>query len=171
MNVYLDYNGKPEPISNLFWTGWQPCGCMSSVATADRGNGDYLMTAEQAQSDTRDTKAQLERAIEDGETWRLMTRDEYRALGKWGECTHVPKWGRFVAELPEGTAWATTDRWYRGRRSYRQHIVPKVEGDEAYTVRALCGYERPRQAGPWNTDDINLSDTVTCRKCEKATLS
>lgn len=170
--IYLDVDGKPEPLSNLVWTAWQACGCMSGVSTADSGPDHQLITEEQARASMRDSKVQIQRAIDDGETYRLMTWETYRALGKWGECEHIPKWGIPVVEIPEGHVWATTDRWYRGRRSFTKHLVAETEvAEDSYSREAaLCGKRPTRDGNTWGADRSDIRSTVTCRKCE-ATVS
>ena len=167
--VYLDHDGKPEPLSNLIWTSWQACGCMSGASHADQGGGVLLTTEDQARANMRDSKARIQRSIEDGETWRLMTFEVFRTV-KWGDCEHIPKWGIPVVEAPAEHVWATTDRWYAGRRTFKRHLVP-TESLDQYRTPALCGHTPSRTANSWGADRSSMSDTVTCRSCEKAVRS
>src|SRR4030042_4927108 len=90
--------------------------------TGGRGNGEVLLTAEAARADMIPSKVVRERDIADGFTYRLVTWDEYRTINMG--CTHDPKWGLPDVAAPEGSVWATTDRWSMGRRTHKRHIVP-----------------------------------------------
>lgn len=167
--IYLEVDGRPEPLSNVVWTTWQRCGCMSGVANADQGPDHQLTTEAQARASMRDSRVQIQRSIDDGETHRPMTWETYRALGAWDDCTHLPKWGIPVAQVPEGHVWATTDRWYTGRRSHIKHLVSGPDGDGPVFSRgaALCGHQPSRTSNTWTEDNATVRDSVTCRRCEK----
>ncbi|RHA38694.1 hypothetical protein [Cellulomonas rhizosphaerae] len=166
--VFLEFEGQPVSASGLFWGEFAPCGCLCGAMTVDRGNGDVLLTADQARLDMNaGIKALAERNAEDGFVFRLMSQEQYRAT-PFG-CEHEPKWGVVEIKAPEGHAWATTDRWHSGRRTRRRHIVPEAAVDAwADVPPALCGAVRSRHAASWSTDRSHTSDTVTCRKCEAA---
>jgi hypothetical protein len=167
-SIYLEVDGKPVKASDLCWIVRAKCGCIDGAMTVDRGDGDVLFTAELARSSmNQGIKAIIDRSIEDGEVYTLITWDQYRAeeMG----CTHDPKWGIVKVAAPAGHVWATTDRWSHGRRTHKRHIVP--EGalmDYGVQHAALCGTKPTRIAPPWSVDQNNLSDTVTCRRCETA---
>lgn len=163
--IYLEHEGKPVRASELVWLHVAPCGCLSGVSTADRGDGDVLTSVEQVRAESLDgIKVLIERDREDGFTYRLATWDEYRALRM--DCDHDPKWGVRTVALPEGHVWATTDRWHRGRRTHKRHIVAKPDGHDRST--ALCGKAPGRDSMWWTEDRSDLHDTVTCRRCETA---
>jgi hypothetical protein len=167
MSVYLEVAGTPTPVADLFWLSRAACGCPSGVLVADLRD-KVLTTPEQARMEMASgIEAVAERSVEDGETYELITREQFRATDMTSQCPHNPQWGVAKVDPPEGYVWATTDGGY-GRRTFKRHLVPTgAVGDWRHKAAPLCGgRSAPGPGKSWGNEWYHLADTVTCRKCE-----
>ena len=163
MTLYLDYNGTPTPIADLFWMQRSACGCLSGATTAEHGDDGPILDADAARSEFNSgLKTLIARSIEDGETYELVDRAWYTShLDEFtSKCPHDPKWGVAKVAAPEGYVWAAASP----TRSLR-HIVPaSAIGNWRDKPAPICGSRARR--GTWGAEWHDLADTVTCRKCE-----
>lgn len=173
MTLYIEINGSPVSAKDVVWIERAGCGCITGVSLHNahaQSDDEMYLTADQFAAGFDTPKAVRDRAREDGFTQEPLTEADWKSIssGFVGGCLHTPKWGRFVAPIPDGMAWSTTDRWIGGRRTYKQHLVV-ADALHGYPYPAALCASKPGSA--WSTDSVTLRDTVTCRKCEAAATS
>lgn len=164
MTVYIEIDGQPVDAREVVWCMFAPCGCMNGASTSNRyaeKDSDLVISADQSMADYCEYKIVTQRTIEDGFICKPLTWDQFKADESFGRgCEHTPKWGRREVPIPDGMAWVSGEAWYASRRTHIKHLA--LEGG---ATKALCGKE-PRPYTLWSAKPSDLSDTVTCRKCE-----
>lgn len=182
-NVYFKIDDEFIAASECCWIRFSPCGCLSGVSTVDSGDS-FAATEDDVFTCFASNNVVAARDKEDGYTHKLVTLEAYKK--EWAAklairdnaCPHVPEWGIPHIPLPEGQEWALAqlDTFYKEFEDFQLHLVPVsnisapkgvgrvYSSKESYS---LCGVET-RQL--WTQYPHEISDCVTCRKCETIAL-
>lgn len=167
MNVYLEYEGKPVPASDLTWGHYSPCGCQCGVMVAQ--SGSFLVVDEEAAwKEFYESAAIRKREKARGYTFKLLLHaDGTKALGS--KCPHTPMWGVPNETPPKGFAWG------KPSKARKLHLIPftgnkdrpnfaTAQGGYDDRIIAECGESKwSFEVDPWMT-----SEFLKCDKCVSA---
>lgn len=167
-------DGESHPLLDCFWGMFAPCGCLSGATVT--GFGDMPQhgvkaTEEAAWASMYDSAPERERDEKAGFTFRLITRDTYKALTM--KCEHDPKWGVPAIPKPEGMTWALTVGSRRPAKTVRLHLVPDdvvnlshaerwADGPPA-KVTALCAKKSSDER--WKSEWPDVDGQIECGDC------
>jgi hypothetical protein len=165
--ILIDVDGKMVDLAEVSWCHVAPCGCVDGVTIAysDHFGTKYVRaTAEDAEKEFSDSKAEQEKYRRLGYTTRAVVRAEAVELFR-NPCEHDPKWG-YSIPTPEGMAWAVGG--YPHATSTRsRHLIDASNADaengwQAPPIVSLCGRaSKPR----WTTETSSMWGLVECKPC------